>query len=148
MFGFIQKLLHDPTRRNIAINTVGNYLNVFFTALFALILVRIMSPSQYGVLSVLLGITYVLANILDFGTTATIYSYVPNLYASQDKRIFQFIKSTFFFQSLFSLIVITVLLIFFPFLDKVFFKTGEPNWVMYLTTISVLSLYVLHKNEG
>ncbi len=138
MFGYIQKLLHDPIKRNIVINTVGNYLNVFFTALFALILVRIMTPAEYGVLSVLLGITYVLANILDFGTTATIYSQIPVFYESKDPRIFQFIKTTFFFQSIFSLIVIIALFLFFPYLDKVFFKTGVENWVLFLTIFSVL----------
>lgn len=138
MIGSIQKLLHDPTRRNIAINTLGNYMNVFFTAFFALILVRIMSPSQYGILSVLLSITYVFSNILDFGTTATIYSSVPILYSNKDKQIFQFIKSTFFFQSVFSGIVMILLFIFFPYLDKIFFKTNAATWVLFLTTFSVL----------
>lgn len=138
MFGYIQKLLHDPIKRNIAINTVGNYLNVFFTALFALILVRVMSPAEYGVLSVLLGITYVLANILDFGTTATIYSQVPVFYESKDSRLYQFIKTTFFFQSVFSGIVIVLLLVFFPYLDGLFFQTGVDRWVLYITTVSVL----------
>jgi len=129
-----------PTSKNILINTVGNYLNVFFTALFALILVRILSPSEYGVLSVLLGIAYVLANVLDFGTTATIYSYFPILYEKKSIRLYTFIKSTFYYQSIFSFIVIGVLFVFFPYLDKVFFKTEAPIWELYLTAISVLFL--------
>ena len=129
-----------PTSKNVVINTLGNYLNVFFTALFALILVRILTPSQYGVLSVLLGIAYVLANVLDFGTTATIYSYLPDLYEKKTYQLYRFIKSTFFYQSLFSFIVIAFLLISFPFLDKVFFKTGAPWWELALTAFSVLFL--------
>ncbi len=129
-----------PTSRNIIINTLGNYLNLFFTALFALILVRILDPSQYGVLSVLLGIAYVLANVLDFGTTATIYSYLPSLYEKKTSDLYRFIKSTFFYQSLFSFIVIGVLFIFFPYLDQVFFKTHAPVWELYLTAFSVLFL--------
>lgn len=129
-----------PTSQNIIINTLGNYLNVFFTALFALILVRILTPSQYGVLSVLLGIAYVLANVLDFGTTATIYSYLPGLYEKRTVELYRFIKSTFFYQSLFSFIVIAILLITFPYLDKIFFKTGAPWIEMALTSFSVLFL--------
>ncbi len=140
MFGFIQKLLLDPTRRHIAINTFGNYLNVFFTALFALIFVRIMSPEQYGTLSVLLAIMYVATQILDFGTTATIYSNVPNLYVAKDHKMFQFIKSTFVFQSFFAVIAIVLLIIAFPYLDKMFFKTGAERWVLYITTISIMCL--------
>lgn len=136
---FLGFLTH-PTSRDVVINTLGNYLNVFFTALFALILVRILEPPQYGVLSVLLGIAYVLANILDFGTTATIYSYLPPMIEKKAKNLYSFIKSTLFYQSLFSFIVIAVLIIFFPFLDKVFFKTGAPIWELYLTCFSVLFL--------
>ncbi|MEN9327853.1 MAG: hypothetical protein RI947_661 [Candidatus Parcubacteria bacterium] len=134
VFDFIKR----PTSRDVIVNTIGNYLNVVFTAFFALVLVRILDPSQYGVLSVLLGIAYVLANILDFGTTATIYSYLPPLYNQKSEDLYKFIKSTFFYQSIFSVVVITLLFIFFPYMDKVFFKTGAPLSDLYLTSISVL----------
>lgn len=129
-----------PTSRNIIINTLGNYLNVGFTAFFALLLVRILTPAEYGVLSVLLGIAYVLANILDFGTTATIYSYLPALFEKRTAQLYKFIKSTFYYQSIFSFIVIGVLFITFPFLDAVFFKTGARPITLYLTSFSVLFL--------
>jgi O-antigen/teichoic acid export membrane protein len=129
-----------PTNVHILINTIGNYLGVFFTALFALILVRILEPSQYGVLSVLLGIAYVLSNILDFGTTATIYSFLPPMIERKANNIYRFIKSTFFYQSFFSFIIIGILFISFPYLDKVFFKTRAPIWELYLTAVSVLFL--------
>lgn len=134
----VTTFLKDPTSKHVVINTLGNYLNVGFTAFFALILVRILSPAQYGVLSVLLGISYVLANILEFGTTATIYSTVPSLFGKNDKQMYSFIKSTFFFQSVFSLAVIITLILLFPWLDRVFFKTGAPISDLYLTAISVL----------
>lgn len=134
----ILDLVKRPTNKNIIINTVGNYFGVFFTALFALILVRILNPSQYGVLSVLLGIAYVLSNILDFGTTATIYSTVPGLLEKKTDEIYQFVKSIFYYQSLFSAIVIAALVVFFPYLDRVFFKTGAPIMELYLTCASVL----------
>ncbi|OGK12421.1 hypothetical protein A3C98_00410 [Candidatus Roizmanbacteria bacterium RIFCSPHIGHO2_02_FULL_37_15] len=132
--------IRRPTSKNVLINTLGNYLNVFFTAFFALILVRILTPSQYGILSVLLGIAYVLANILDFGTTATIYSYLPALYEKKTSELYRFIKSTFYYQSIFSLTVILILLFTFPYLDKIFFKTGSPWWELWLTSFSVLFL--------
>lgn len=140
MIDRLKRFIRKPTSFNVVVNTLGNYLNIFFTALFALILVRILSPDQYGVLSVLLGIAYVLSNILDFGTTATIYSQVPILYEQKSERLYQFIKSTYFFQSLFSFIVIGILFLFFPLLDSVFFKTGAPPAELYLTAISVLFL--------
>lgn len=137
----LKKLLQfviKPTSKDVIVNTLGNYLNVFFTAFFALVLVRILTPAQYGVLSVLLGIAYVLANILDFGTTATIYSYLPQLYEKKASNLYRFIKSTFYYQSIFSFIIIGALFITFPYLDIIFFKTGAPIWELYLTAFSVL----------
>jgi O-antigen/teichoic acid export membrane protein len=113
-------------------------MNVFFTAFFAFLLVRVMQPSNYGVLSVLLGIAYVLANILDFGTTASIYSYLPPLIEQRKNNLYSFLKTILFYQTSFSAVVITLLFIFFPYLDRVFFKTGAPNWELYVTTFSVL----------
>ena len=127
-----------PTSRSIIINTIGNYLNVVFVAFFAFLLVRIMHPSEYGVLSVLLGISYVLANVLDFGTTASIYSYLPVMIEKKQSNIYVFLKTIFIYQTGFSAIIITLLLLTFPYLDKVFFKTGAPWWELYLTTFSVL----------
>lgn len=140
MLDRIKTFITKPTSKQVIINTLGNYLNVFFTALFALILVRILNPDQYGVLSVLLGIAYVLANLLDFGTTATIYSYLPPMIENKASNIYQFIKSTFYYQSLFSTCVIAILFITFPWLDRNFFKTGAPPWELYLTAFSVLFL--------
>ncbi|MBW7960647.1 oligosaccharide flippase family protein [Patescibacteria group bacterium] len=138
MIASLFDLLKKPISKNILINTIGNYLNIFFTAFFAFLLVRIMSPSDYGVLSVLLGVSYVLANILDFGTSASIYSYLPPMIEKRHKNIYVFLKTILTFQTIFSAVVITLLLLFFPYLDKVFFKTGAPWWELYLTTFSVL----------
>lgn len=138
MFIRIKRLFHLQTSKNIIINSLGNYLNVFFISLFALLLVRIMGPVQYGVLSVLLGIAYVLANILDLGTTATIYSRVPVLQEKNRQKLYHFLKSTFLYQAIFSITIIILLIFTFPFLDEVFFKTQAPSWELNLTAISVL----------
>ncbi len=138
-----QKLLRfikTPNSRNIIINTIGNYLNVAFTAFFALVLVRILDPAHYGVFSVLVGIMYVLANVLDFGITATIYSTLPLLIESKREDIYHFIKTTFAFQSLLSSIVILILFVTFPYLDEIFFKTGAPVSELYITATAVLFL--------
>jgi O-antigen/teichoic acid export membrane protein len=134
----LRTFISRPTSRDIIINTLGTYLNVFFSAFFVFLLVRVLDPTQYGVMSVLFGIAYVLANVLDFGTTATIYSYLPPLIEAREPTLYRFIKSTFFYQTLFSSVVVLVLFITFPQLDRVFFKTGAPLSELYITAISVL----------
>lgn len=138
MIAKITSFLKRPSSTAVIINTVGNYLNVFFSAFFIYLLVRIISRSEYGVLSVLFGITFVLANLLDFGTTATLYSYLPGLLEKKSENAYRLIKSTFFYQTLLSGIIIGFLLIAFPWLDLVFFKTKAPLITLYMTAISVL----------
>ncbi len=138
MIAKLSSFLKRPTSTAVIINTVGNYLNVFFSAFFIYLLAHIISKSEYGVLSVLFGITFVLANLLDFGTTATLYSYLPALLEQKSENAYRLIKSTFFYQTLFSSILIGFLIIIFPWVDIVFFKTKAPVSTLYVTAISVL----------
>jgi O-antigen/teichoic acid export membrane protein len=133
-FSFIKR----PTSTAIIVNTIGNYLNVFFSAFFIYLLARLLTKTEYGVFSVLLGITFVLANLLDFGTTATLYSYLPILIEQKSKNAYRLIKSTFFYQTLISGVIIGLLLISFPWIDHIFFKTKAPISTLYITVISVM----------
>lgn len=134
MLNFLKR---NETLRNVLINTTGTYLNIFFIAVFAIVTVRILTPSQYGVLSVLLGITYVLANILDLGVSATLYANIPVIYENKEK-LRKFIKASFLYQSSIAILIISLLIISFPKLDEIFFKTGASSWELNLTAFSIL----------
>lgn len=149
MNSFLQKkikqivtLLTSKTGRLVVINTVGTYLNISFSLFFVLLLTRTMARVEYGAMTVLLNVSYVLANIMEFGTTATIYSHIPGLYMRKEKRIelLGFIKTTVVYQSVLSVIVIVLLIAAFPSLDKHFFKTGSSMPILIITSLSVLGL--------
>ena len=97
-----------------------------------------MTPVEYGTLSVIFGIIYVLANILDFGTTASIYSYLPTIFEKKSSHIFSYLKTIFFFQSVFVIFIMIVFLLSFPYLDKVFFKTNISLIELYITFFSII----------
>lgn len=130
------RLIRLPTTRDVAINTIGNYLVVVFTAIYALVLVRILTPAQYGVLSVLFGIAYVLANILDFGVTASIYSYLPPLLKDK-KESLKFIKANFIFQTVLSFIVLVIAFVFVKEIDKYVLKLHVPTSYFFWTFASI-----------
>jgi len=130
--------LKHPTSIHIYINTLGNYLNTAFTAIFALVLVRAMTPAEYGVLGVLLGVSYVLANIFDFGTTATIYSYLPAMLEKRTGNLYNFVKTLFIYQTIFATASVVILLFTFSWLDKYFFKTGADQLTIYLVFLGVI----------
>lgn len=124
----------------VVINTLGNYLTIIFTAAYAVLLVRNMAPKEFGVLSVLLGVSYVVANIFDLGTTGSIFSNVPSLHKDADKRnkLYEFIKTNFFYQCVVAGVATVALGLTFPYLDRVFFKTNAPILVLQITALSTL----------
>lgn len=132
----LMRLLKLRTTIDIVINASGNYLNVFFTALYAFVLFRVLSPAEYGILSVLFGIAYVMTNILDFGVTASIYSYLPPILKDRDEAI-KFIKANFIFQTVFSTLVLLFLFIFIDLLDKNVLKLFVPRSYFFWTFLAI-----------
>lgn len=130
----------SKTGRSIIVNTIGTYLNIAFALFFVLLLTRTMERVEYGVMTVLLNISYLLANIMEFGVTATIYSNIPGMHAKNGRReeLLSFIKTTISYQSGLASMVIVLLIVAFPTLDRVFFKTGSDFHVLAITAVSVL----------
>lgn len=136
MLQFIRRKLRDESTQHVIINTVGNYLNVFFTALYFLVLVRALSRHEYGILSVLFAIVYILANVLDFGVTASIYSRLPGLLPNRDE-VLRFIKANFLFQFALSTVVLILLFIFIEPVDKYVLKLDAPLTYYFWIFISI-----------
>lgn len=121
----LKKFVADKTRRDVLVNTSGNYLGVFFAFAYTLLLTRILSVVDFGVLSVLLAISYVTANILDFGVTAAIYAYLPEKLKNKEESL-SFIKANFVFLTFLSLASIVLLLAFIGQIDGLIFKLDVP----------------------
>ena len=68
----LHRLLNLPHTRNIIINTFGTYLGYGFAVFYIVFLVRVFPPVEFGVLSVLLTFSYLLANIFSFGMPASV----------------------------------------------------------------------------
>lgn len=133
----VKNFLTHRTSRDVIVNTGGNYLGVLFAFLYTLLLARFLSVSDFGVLSVLLSFSYVLANIMDFGVTAATYAYLPNLVADKPRAL-QFLKTNLLFLT--TLAVITLLALFagIDMLDRQFLKLGVDRSYYFWTLLSVL----------
>lgn len=137
----LAELIKSQKSKNIAINAAGNYLNILFIALLQPILFRVLTPEEYAIFGILTTIGYLLTNILDLGTPAAIYSYLPPLLeGKQRQEVFQFIKSTFYFQTIFVSIVVIGLLLTFDLLDTYFFKTDAGFIDFMLVSMMIIAL--------
>lgn len=122
----IRLFTQRPHAQNILINLFGNYISFFFAAFYIVFLVRVFEPEPFGVLSILLIISYVLANILNFGMPASIYAHVPELLSSREKT-FDFIKTNFLLLSVLSGSVLIALFFVIEPLDRMFIKIDAPR---------------------
>lgn len=113
---------HTPKSKlslHIIINTIGTYMNIGFSLVFVLVLTRMLSRVEYGTLTVLLGVIYIGATVLDCGVTTVIYSAIPSLYQSgESKKLDTLIKTILYYQSVCATVAITLLILFFPSLIK------------------------------
>ena len=132
----IHHFIKTPTTKHIAINTLGNYLNVFFTIVYTLALVRSFDREQYGVFSVLVALGAVLANILDFGVTASIFSELPAIREKHEKTLV-FLKTNILFQSVLAFLTLALAFFFTPVIDKSILKLSVSTTTYGLTFLSV-----------
>lgn len=129
--------LKDTVTRNVLINTFGNYAGFIIGGLYTILLFRFFSPHDFGVLSILLAISYLLSNLLSFGIPATLYANVPillpNKAAAQD-----FLKSNFIFQTVLASFSLLVMYIVLPKIDVQLFKFDLPPYYYAIMLVSTL----------
>lgn len=132
------RFVNRPLNLNIIINTFGSYIAVGFSFVYYLIFARIFTREELGTLGVLLSIMYVAANILDLGSTQTIYAFLPELLKERTERFYVFLKTIFLYQIVLATTAVLLLAVFFPYLDSVFFKTEATRLQMYVVATSIL----------
>lgn len=138
----LRDFVKRPTSINIIINTGGSVLNVLFGALIHFILFRMMSPVDYGILTIWLSLVYVFSAMLDFGTTATIYGYLPPLLSTKKQELYDFLKSLLTYQTVLGVLSALVLLFTFPVIDTHFLKTNAP-YSLVVATVAAILLFIV-----
>ncbi len=133
-----KRFVRKPTSINILVNTGGSVLTVFLSAMMHFFLFRIMTPADYGILTIWLSVIYVAANMLDFGTTATIYAYLPPLLEKKDDEFYSFLKTIFAYQLVLVLVMAMIFIFLFPVLDTYFLKTRVSSTVMWLSIAAIV----------
>ncbi len=142
MINRLHRFAKTPTSFHVFLNMFSGYLGVAFSFFYYLIFARILGRIELGVLGVLLTISYVVANILDLGTTQTIYAFVPGLLKGRGESLYRFLKTTFYYQLGVSAVLVFMFIVSFPFLDTHFFKTGADPVVIGILTGTLILFMV------
>ena len=94
---------------------------------------------EYGTLTVLLGVIYIGATILDCGVTTVIYSTIPTLYKSgESKKLDRLVKTIMHYQTICASVAIVALIFLFPLIDRRVLHTGAPFVTLMVTALSIL----------
>lgn len=111
--------------KDIIINAGGAYLNIGFATFYTIFLARTFDRVEFGVLSVLLVFSYVLANIFNFGMPAAIYAHIPKIAHDHTKAV-QFLKSNVILLIILAILSLGVIFLISPYLDAHIFKLNAP----------------------
>jgi O-antigen/teichoic acid export membrane protein len=133
-------LLSEKTSHHILINAAGNVSNFVLSGIVTVLLARVFPPSTFGTLSILLVISYLLANVLSFGFPATIYAHVPTL--RKDRHLtLRFLMTQFLTLCGLSTGVLVLLLGAVPFINQQIVKTEVPL-IFYITAFVGTELFL------
>ena len=155
----LSRLRALPHSRNIIINTVGTYLGFVFSAIYIVFFVRVLTPAEFGLLSVLQAFSYLLTNILSFGMPASVYAHLPSHRHSQSE-LSQYILSNVLVMTALSSLSLAILYAFVRDIDVRFLRTLASDqlfvlalvgtqmyiWQNFLTDVLNASGHFLHIN--
>lgn len=136
----LRNIVRLPHSRNVFINTLGNYIGFAFAGFYIVFLVRVFKPEEFGVLTILMTVSYILANILSFGMPAAIYAHVPEL-LDDKKKAFNFITSNFLFLTVLSSVSLLLVYTFIGKIDEIFLKTDAP-WYLFLYALIGAQMFI------
>lgn len=148
-----------PHSRNIIINTVGTYLGFVFSAIYIVFFVRVLSPAEFGLLSVLQAFSYLLTNILSFGMPASVYAHLPS-HRHSAKELSEYIFSNILVMTVLSGLSLALLYAWVHDIDSHFLRTHATDhlfilaligtqmyiWQNFLTDVLNASGHYLHIN--
>lgn len=84
LVGDLQRFLVGKTARHTFWTMTGNAVNVLSVLLFTVVATRLLSPTDYGVLTVALALFVIGFDIFDFGLSATLVRFVAGVARNQE----------------------------------------------------------------
>lgn len=132
----LTNLLFSETARNTYSVFVGNVTSAFFSFLFTVILVRVLSLSDFGYFSALLSLMLMVTELSDIGIGQSLSSFLPPLENYQDK-LKVFLKSAFISQFIITFLVTVFIVLFSEQISQILFHNSDYGFLVSLTGISI-----------
>jgi len=128
------KLLSSKTAKNTYFIFFGNSVSMVFAFFFTIILVRMLSISDFGYFSAVWTFILLTTDVADIGIGSSLSRFLPPLEQKKSK-LFDFLKSAFLIQLVIAVFLSALIFLFSRFLSNLFFHQYE-----YLYLIKIASL--------
>src|SRR3989344_907464 len=132
----LRNLLISETARNTYAVFLGNILSAFFSFLFTVILVRLLTLADFGYFSALLSLMLLAGELSDIGIGQSLSSFLPPLYQSKIK-LNNFLKAALMTQIVISLVVSLLIISMSKQLSLLLFHSTDFAFFVVLTAVSI-----------
>lgn len=129
-------LFFSETARNTYAVFVGNFLSAFFSFIFTVTLVRILTLSDFGYFSALLSLMILTTELSDIGIGQSLSSFLPPLNKTL-VDLKSFLKASFLLQFLIALTVSVLIIIFSKTVSLLLFHDKSYSFMVVLTGVGI-----------
>ena len=129
MISKIKRLIFSDTSKDTLVSLVGNGLVALSGTLFTILVARGMTPPQFGTLSALLALAFLLSSLGDLGISSALINFIPKLKSERNTIV----SLSFVVQSAVAIILIIVFYIG-SFWHEVLVP-GSTNYLFFITSL-------------
>lgn len=137
MKDYIRELVGTAIFRHSSITFTGSIVNGFLGALFYILAARILGPTNFGLLSIAIATTIIVADIADFGMDSGMVRFVSQHIQTDKELAFRFLKLALDVRLLVSLVIIILGWILAPEVANIIFQKNELVFPLRLAFLGV-----------
>ncbi len=136
LFKLFTRLILSATARRTYIVFIGNGIAMLFAFLFTIIIIRLLSISDFGYFSVIFTFLIVISELADVGIGNSLSRFLPPLVDKKD-QLLSFLKTAFSLQLGIAAVLSITIFIFSSTLSNIFFHTKQFTYLFKITSFGV-----------
>ncbi|PIP33131.1 hypothetical protein COV53_04525 [Candidatus Gottesmanbacteria bacterium CG11_big_fil_rev_8_21_14_0_20_37_11] len=140
-FSNILTIAFSKTAKNTYFVFIGNSLSLIFSFIYTVLLVRLLSLSDFGYYSAIFTFMLLISDISDIGIGSSLSRFLPPLKQEQDK-LQSFLKTAFMLQLVISVFIAIIIFIFSSFIANVIFHNINLEILLKIISIGVIGAVI------
>lgn len=128
-------LLHSATFRQSLLTTSATIVNGLLGAIFFILVARFLGPAEFGLFSIAIATTSLIADIADFGTNTGIVRFVPKYLIDSPDKAYKLLKLSLEVKAVVWLVIFVTGYFMAPLVAQIFFNKPELTFSLQLALL-------------